>query len=67
MPKNPPKSRLLIDFEAFIRRHKRSPSIFCLMALNDPAFYLRLRKGRRPWRETEDRLRAAMAKYEAGL
>jgi 2,4-dienoyl-CoA reductase-like NADH-dependent reductase (Old Yellow Enzyme family) len=55
----------LIDaIEAFIGDHAMSPVTFGRKALNDPHFVAQLRKGRRVWPDTEQRVRSFMQRAE---
>lgn len=57
--------QLLTDIEAFCRDHNVPESRFGELALNDKPFVQQLRKGRRVWPETEDKVRAFMASYRS--
>lgn len=55
---------LLSDIEAFITTHTVSATWFGETALNDRHFVKQLRKGRRVWPETEQKVRRFMATYK---
>jgi hypothetical protein len=56
---------LLQDIEAFLETHSAtlSPTAFGVGALKDRHFVRQIRKGRRIWPETEQRVRRFMATY----
>lgn len=49
--------------EAFLDRTSMSPVTFGREAMNDPHFVRDLRKGRRVWPETDEKVRTFMATY----
>lgn len=50
------------DVEAFLIEHSMAPTAFGA-ALGDRHFVRTLRRGRRVWPETEEKVRAFMAEY----
>ena len=56
---------LLSEIEAFLETHGLSHWQFGLGAVNDKHFVDDLRKGRRTWPETEQRVRDYMAGFKA--
>jgi len=57
--------KLLTDILAFCKRAPMAQTTFGLRAMNDKAFVLKLRRGRRCFQETEARARQFMADYKA--
>lgn len=53
----------LSEVEAFMTRTGVAPSRLG-REINDPAFVLKLRRGRRVWGDTKERVRAAMARLD---
>ncbi len=60
-----PSEILLRDVEAFLVAHTMAPTRFGVEALGDRHFVKQLRKGRRVWPETADRVRQFMVTYVA--
>jgi hypothetical protein len=58
-------SPLLPEIELFIATHGLSPTRFGQDALGDRHFVKQLRRGRRVWPETADKVRRFMATYRA--
>ena len=56
---------LLRDVEAYLASTGMAPTAFGVGALRDRHFVRQLRKGRRTFRETEDKVRDFMAKHAA--
>ncbi len=56
---------LLPDIRAFCEAHAIPLSSFGKLAMNDPAFVLKLERGRRVWPDTELKARDFMASYGA--
>ena len=50
--------------EAFLDRTSMSPVTFGREAMNDPHFVRDLRKGRRVWPETDEKVRSFMSTYQ---
>jgi 2,4-dienoyl-CoA reductase-like NADH-dependent reductase (Old Yellow Enzyme family) len=50
--------------DRFIAEHGMSPVTFGRKALNDPHFVRDLRKGRRVWPETDEKVRSFMSAYQ---
>lgn len=55
---------LLNDIQAFLSASDMPPTRFGELALNDKGFVIRLRKGRRVWPETEEKVRAFMRDWK---
>lgn len=51
------------DIDIFLGLTGMKPTPFGKAALNDPAFYIKLSRGRRMYSETEDRVRQYMKDY----
>lgn len=58
---------LLPDIEKFLETHQMAPTRFGEHALKDRRFVKQLRKGRRVWPETADRVRNFMVTYKPEL
>ncbi len=56
---------LELEIEAFLKRWDLSASTFGRLAVNDGKFFTELKKGRRVWPETADRVRSFMRDYRA--
>ena len=56
---------LLAEIEAFLETHDLAAWRFGTDALGDKHFVKQLRRGRRCWPETEQRVRLYMATYKA--
>lgn len=54
----------LEQIEQFILDHKMGASTFGLLAKNERHLVFELRKGRRMWPETEEKIKSFMASYE---
>lgn len=59
------KPTLLADVEAFLATSGMTPTGFGKAVLGDPKFVPQLRKGRRLWPETEQKVRDFMAETKA--
>lgn len=55
----------LTEIEAFCERHQMAETRFGDLALKDKPFVRQVREGRRVWPETQDKVRAWMAAFEA--
>ncbi len=60
-----PMKTLLTEIEAFCAAHNIKTSRFSQLAMNDKAFVIKLRAGRRTWPETEAKVRDFMREYAA--
>lgn len=60
---NERSAKLLQEIDVFLGLTRMKPTNFGKAALNDPAFYGKLRNGRRLYGETEDRVRQYMVDY----
>jgi len=62
------KEKLLIDIDRFLAEFDMAASTFGRLAVNDGKFVKRLKSGARYWPETEEKVRAYMARRrkEAG-
>jgi len=58
---------LIRSIEKFLRAHDIAATKFGRLAVQDPRFVFDLRNGREPRAETEARIRAFMAGYQAAL
>lgn len=62
----PPRtSELLKDIDAFLELTGMKPTNLGLAAINDPMLYGDLKRGRRLWDETEQKVRGFMRMYAA--
>ena len=59
----PRTEALLRDVDAFLSLTGMKPTNLGRGALNDPAFYIKLKRGRRLFSETEDKVRGFMRMY----
>lgn len=57
---------LLDDIEAFMKGHRIAPTRLGDEALGDRHFVHQLRRGRRVWPETEEKVRSFMSSYRPG-
>lgn len=55
----------LDEIDAFLKANDMSPTAFGMKSLNDPPFVAQVRKGRRVWPETMDKVRSFMKDHEA--
>ena len=60
-------SDILTDIDHFRKRYDLSPTRFGQLARGDRHLVKQLRNGRRLWPETEDKIRAFMAEYDAPI
>jgi len=61
----PPRTAALIrDIDIFLGLTGMKPTNFGKASISDPALYLKLKRGRRLWPETEDRVRGFMSMYK---
>lgn len=58
------RAKFLAEIERFIDKHQMDTSAFGKLARNDPAFVLRLRRGRVPHVDTMDEVREFMANFK---
>lgn len=57
---------LIERIEAFLSQTGMMPTVFGKAALNDPTFVFKLRKGRRVWPETAERVEDFMRQRKNG-
>lgn len=58
------RKELLTEIDAFLKANNLSESTLGFLALRDPAFVLRLRRGRNTGIETAARIRKFMREYD---
>lgn len=62
----PPRTaELLRDIDAFLQLTGMKPTNLGRASINDPMLYSDLKKGRRLWEDTEQRVRGFMRMYSA--
>lgn len=59
------REQLIAEIEAFLAKHRMSPTAFGRLVLNNKAFMIKFRGGADVRTETADKLRAFMASYNA--
>lgn len=59
------RATFLEEIEKFMARHDMNPTTFSLLCKNDPAFVLRIKRGRNPQADTIDEVRRFMKEYKA--
>jgi hypothetical protein len=60
----PPRTAALLrDIDTFLSLTGMRPTNLGKASINDPALYIKLKRGRRLWEETEERVRGFMSMY----
>ena len=59
------RATFLEEIEKFMARHGMNPTTFSILCRNDPAFVLRMKRGRNPHADTMDEVRRFMKEYRA--